>query len=409
MTKKVTSLYICPWSLNDPLCQSQSLAYIRSLARRGYKFVLITFEASKYKMSGAETIEIKRELHALGIHWYPVDWHFGLAFPQKMLGAFRVLTTAVRAARRHKPEIVHSRSSVPAFFAVAVAKLFNLKFLYDADSVLSQEYVDVGHWSPTDSNYKFLSSVESAARRRADAVIVLTDKLKDDFIKNFAVKSSIHVIPCCVDVAEFSQPPEVRRRRRGELNLADEKLLVYVGKIGVRYLVEEVFAFFKIFAENFPASRLLIISRDEEKNFRQLAQSRGIPDDSYFVKSGEHREVREWLAAADAGLCLIHQVKSERGSSPIKFSEYLSSGLPVVITGDIGDCSDLVETENVGVVLEEGNRQSYDSAARKLLRLCNGNAREVSAQCRRIAERHYSLESVGIKIYKQIYEELLQK
>ena len=410
MNETVTSLYICPWSLRDPLCQSQSLAYLDALARGAdFRFALLTFETPKYKLAGAEFEKTKRELARRGIYWYPVEWQFNSAAPQKAAGALKVFAAAARAVRRHKPRVVHSRSSMPAFFALAVARVFHLKFLYDADSVLSQEYVDVGHFSPRSASYKFLARVEAAARRRADALVVLTDNLKRDFVENFNVSAPIEVIPCCVNVEEFSVSAATRDARRSELNLApDGKLLVYVGKVGVRYLTEEVFAFFKTFARRFPSSRLLIVSGDEAEKFRRAARKREIADDSYFIKTGDRHAVKEWLAAGDAGLCLIHRAESERGSSPIKFSEYLSSGLPVVITSGVGDSSALVRRENLGVVLDETDAGDYDDAARELMNLCNGKAAEVSARCRRAAREHYSLEAVGVERYKEVYRKLLQ-
>ncbi len=69
---RVTSLYICPWSLNDPLCQSQSLAYLRGLTEHGYKFALMTFENPKYAVAETEKIAVKKKLETQGIYWYPI-------------------------------------------------------------------------------------------------------------------------------------------------------------------------------------------------------------------------------------------------------------------------------------------------------------------------------------------------
>jgi hypothetical protein len=39
-------------------------------------------------------------------------------------------------------------------------------------------------------------------------------------------------------------------------------------------------------------------------------------------------------------------------ASPVKFGEYLASGLPVVMSAGIGDYSELVRRKKVGVILK---------------------------------------------------------
>src|SRR5207244_2138241 len=126
---------------------------------------------------------------------------------------------------------------IPAAMALALQSLCRLKFLYDADSRLSLEYADNGHWSRDGLAFRITAQVEAWARRRADAVVVLAERLRDDFIQQFGVRAPMDVIPCCVDTACFRFDADARVSRRRELGLADQKLLIYVGKVGPRYLV----------------------------------------------------------------------------------------------------------------------------------------------------------------------------
>src|SRR3712207_3142512 len=71
----IVSLYISYWSLQDPLCQTQSLAYLRELTKLGYKFDLITFEQPKYALDREQSAAIRKELAGQGIYWYPLRYH----------------------------------------------------------------------------------------------------------------------------------------------------------------------------------------------------------------------------------------------------------------------------------------------------------------------------------------------
>ena len=409
MLSQVNCLYICPWSLNDPLCRSQSLAYLNELTNFGYKFAFITFENPAFQLELTKENAVKNELSEMGIFWYPVRYQKGDSIFNKFYESFSGIVTGISAIRRHRPRIIHTRSSLPIGIALTLSKLFRLKYLYDADSMLSEEYAETGHWSRDGFSYKTTVSLENTARRRADEIVVLTKKLRKDYIADPGVKAPIEVIPCCIDLQKFRFSESARNLRRAELGIEDAKLLIYVGKYGKRYLVEETFAFFKVFNQNLPSSRLLIVSRENKETFARIAERFGIAENLYFVRSGSQSEVSEWLSAADAGLCLIREMKSERGSSPIKFSEYLSIGLPVVITDSIGDCSALVASRNIGVVLPALNTKGYSYAVEKLLELYKNEERKIFANCRKAAEENFSLTEVAAKRYLEIYNRLLNK
>jgi glycosyltransferase involved in cell wall biosynthesis len=229
-------------------------------------------------MEPAEQAEAKRSLASKGIYWYPVNWPAGTTVANKIKGIRSVITTGITVCRRHRPRLIHSRSSLPVFAAVTLSKLFRTKFLYDADSLLSEEYLDVGHVTRDSRGYKFLAWSEKWARKNADHIIVLTERLRDVYLKDFRVTVTVDVIPCCVDTDVFSFDPEARKRLRNDLGTNDDLLFVYVGKVGSWYVVDETFELFKAINEVYPASRLLIISRDGEDVFREIAKKVGVAE-----------------------------------------------------------------------------------------------------------------------------------
>jgi glycosyltransferase involved in cell wall biosynthesis len=407
MTRKIDSLYICPWSLNDPLCRSQSLAYLQGLAERGYNFALITFEADQYRIPADEQSAVSARLQEEGIFWYPVDWPAGNSITDKFKGIRSVVLQGIRVCWKHRPQLIHSRSSLPVFASVTLSKLFRTKFLYDADSLLSDEYLDIGHISRESRAYKFLAWSERWARCNADRIIVLTDRLRSRYLSEFRIGAPIDVIPCCVDTGKFRFDREARRGVRDELGLGKEIVLAYVGKAGSWYLVEETFGFFKSLNSAYPSSRLLVISRDEPEVFRKIARDAGVAEDLYFLRSSGYDQIPRWLSGADLALSLIRQVPSKIGSSPVKFAEYLSVGLPVVTTDLIGDCSKIVLEDKVGIVLKQTDQESYDIGSQQALALLEEPKDTIAARSVASAEKHFSVQNVGIEKYIEIYGSLL--
>lgn len=319
----------------------------------------------------------------------------------------RGILMGVWIALRHRPKVVHSRSSIPAAMALAISTVCRIKFLYDADARLSEEYTDTGHWSRESRAFKVTAWVEAQARKRAHSIVVLSEKLRDDFRQEFDVSAPIEVIPCCVNIEAFQFNPATRESCRRELSIVDERLFVYVGKAGARCLVDEMFDFFKVAQAHIGSARLLILSGEEPEVFHQIAERQEVSRDQYCVKYVGREKVSEYLAASDTGLAFIRSAECERGSSPIKIGEYLAAGLPVVMTERIGDYSEWVAQHNLGAVIGTLDKEHYAEAVQSLMEIwAKGNS--FRAECRKFAETKISIESAGAARYGKVYKELLR-
>ena len=400
----VTSVYISPWSVRDPLCEGQTLAYLRGLTAFGHRFALITFEHKKYALSEAARDEARRELLAQGIHWYPLTSHPGSSVPGKLIDCASGVALGTYVAMKHQAAVVHGRSTYPGGIAMVVARACGLKFIYDADCDMSQECLDTGVWRETDLIFKAASSCERIARGQSDSTIVLTEDTRAKVAAERRA-SSVTVIPCCVDVSKFRFDEHQRSLRRAEIGVSDERVFVYLGKIGSWYLVDEMFALFSAAARRTRA-HLLVISPDPPSQFDAIALRQGVARDAYTVRSASQAGVAEWLSAGDVGLSLIASLESKRGCSPVKVGEYLAMGLPVLITPGIGDYTGIVRDERVGVVVDDRSPVGYERVVSELEALWSDQT-ALRARCRQAAENHVSLSSVGVRLYRDIYAQMV--
>ena len=375
---------------------------MRQLVTAGNEFSLITFEIAAYRLDPLEITAQREQLQIEGIDWHPVNWDGGTSLGAKIGGVFRVLGAGIRVCLRNRPTLIHSRSSLPCFMAVCLKKLFRTKYLYDADSMLSEEYADIGHMRRESSGFRFLAWSEKWARKNADHIIVLTEKLRDEYRNKLEVKKQIDVIPCCVDLKRFASVDEARSARRTEIGIVDERLYIYVGKVGSWYLVDETFDLFRVALAHDPECRLLIITPDQPAVFDAIARRGGVPESAYSIRSAGFEIVGEWMAAADVGLALIKQVSSKRGSSPVKFAEYLASGLPIISTTGIGDLDELINRNEIGACLGEFTDDAYAKALQHVEELG-----DVAQRCREVAAKEFDLERVGGTRYRKVYSELL--
>lgn len=398
------ALYISYWSLKDPLTESQTLPVLRALVDRGVRFALLTFEQAPYRVHSDQVDRVKRQLAEQGIFWLGLRYH---KRPRLLATLWDLVTATVRAvglARKYKIRVFHSRGSIAAAPARLAAKLCGGRFFYDADGPVSQEYLDTGSWAPGSVAYRLTRWSENKCFASADEIAVLTNAYQ----RHLGVTAT--VLPCAVNVDRFHRIEDARREIRSRLGVQDEPVLVYAGKFGGWYAIDEMMAFCAALQKQCKVLRLLILTLDDPGHFHGAARRGGF-DGVITIRSVTPAEVPHWLSAADCGLSFVRPVPSKMASSPVKNGEYLACGLPVVTPVGIGDYSDLISREEVGVVLRARDgyidTTDFDDAAGQLLRLMSDP--QVSERCRAIALRHLNFETIVAPRVVAVYERLLEK
>jgi len=181
-------------------------------------------------------------------------------------------------------------------------------------------------------------------------VLCVSTVLRDRFVASHGLDPARStIVPCVADADKFGPDAAERARARRELGLEDRFLLVYPGRFGTWHYNEETFAVVRGLMDADPSVYFLILTPDTEAA-ASLAKHT-LPDGRYAIHSARHDEVPRFLRAADLGLLLRAPDPLNEVACPTKFAEYVMSGLPVLISAGIGDCSGFVETQRAGAVL----------------------------------------------------------
>lgn len=233
-------------------------------------------------------------------------------------------------------------------------------------------------------------------------------------VAHFGVdRSKIHVIlnPVNTEHAELAirQRDELRR----QLGITDRYVVCYCGSLREWQRYDEGIRLFTMLRKVYPMAFFLGITQTPGK-LRELIRAVGVEPGDGTVVSASHTEVARYLAASDLGLITRGFGQSarlaDRVSCPVKFSEYLASGTPVVLGSEIGDCSRITLAENIGVVIGDGPID--ENAVLKVtafMRNYKNDASAIRARCRSTAERLLSLqtqaEAIGL-VYDVLAEPL---
>jgi glycosyltransferase involved in cell wall biosynthesis len=151
-----------------------------------------------------------------------------------------------------------------------------------------------------------------------------------------------------------------------------------------------------------PSAFLLVLTGDIE-TFTELCRDAGIPSADFLITSCPHKEVAGTACAADVALLLRSDNVVNRVASPTKFAEYLSMGVPVVITDVLADFAGIVRDRDIGAVVPAPNAPEVVAAAIRDLLLAPVDAQAVTRKRCVIASREVlSFESI-LPAYRRIY------
>lgn len=397
----VSTLYLCYFGLREPLVQTQVLPYLRLLAAAGIRVSLLTFEP---KGREDDFTKQQEKLAAEGIRWFHLTYHKRPSLPATLYDVLAGARFAARMVRREGVNVLHARSHVPMAMALLAARMARTKLIFDVRGLMAEEYVDGGVWAENSAPFRAVKMVERKGLRRADAVVVLTQRMREWLVENkLKPAEQIEVIPCCVDFARFETNTSSSEEGSGALG-SERFEIVYAGSLAGLYLVEEMGRFFLAIKARQPDAYLRILTVSSAEAGAATLRRVGLDAEDFQIKAVPPAAVPAYLRRARLGISFRKATFAQIASSPTKIPEYLAAGLPVVCNAGIGDMDDLVRRERVGVVLRAFDEQSYKEAAEQALLLVRD--RETPERARAAAHKYFDLKAVGGRGYINVYRRL---
>jgi glycosyltransferase involved in cell wall biosynthesis len=230
------------------------------------------------------------------------------------------------------------------------------------------------------------------ALEAADGLNVVSSRLADLLREreHWARDVPTTVVGCCVDTRRFYYDPAVREAKRQELGLGGKFVLCYCGAMMRWQRPDALAAAFAAIRAAMPDAHFLIVSREAALLEAELSE-RGIAPQDVTSRAVAHDQVSAHMMAADAALLLREDTVTNRVASPVKFAEYLRSGLPVILTPYIGDFGRMAVEEDVGATVEFPIRaDEVVRAAQKIRGRLTADGEAYRKHCGEVAARRLS-------------------
>lgn len=407
-------LYIAFDGVLQPLPYSQVVRVITGVARRGWRYHLLSVERPADLGKREERERVEDTLRSAGVPWTNVVAS-SMGSPRLALGALTgVIVKAVEIARRHRIELVHARGYQSALVAHALKRLLGIPYVFDARGYWIEERAGPGEWFSTAASYAMGKAMEQVLFRGAEAVVTLTDLQALDVASGLfgPPPRVLEVIPTCADYEAFylrdarpAKPdggpvPDAVRSQ-----LAGKVVMGIVGALNNTYFVEETLTLAKLATELSPAVHLLVLS-SQHREYGAALDAIGVSRERYTLAAATHWNMPDWLQWIDWGMLLVPEMAANRAKMPTKLAEFFATGVRPVFFGCNSDVARWVHRAGSGHVLSGIDERELHAAARAIADSPPHPGRLKAA--RDITAPHFALAS-GIERYHRLLEACLSR
>ena len=253
---------------------------------------------------------------------------------------------------RKRSNVVICRGPIAAVLALRARKFGGLDYrvCYDGRGARSAE---IREYSSDDVFADVMSEIEREAIQAADWRIAVSQALVEHWRESFDFNGNDYtVVPCSV-AAHFDGP----KIEQGQLIREsfgwgkDDPVIVHLGGGAGWQNGPLSFVAIRHWLRVNPHLRHLVLSKEND----QLKELQAEFPDQVVITQVRHDQVPDYLSAADYGLLLREENVTNGVASPVKFAEYLSCGLQILISANLGDFSEMVAKDSLGNVVTELN------------------------------------------------------
>lgn len=307
-----------------------------------------------------------------------------------------------------RPDQLHAHSPVlTALAALPVARRRGLPLVYEIRAFWEDAAVGNGTGRQGSLRYRLTRLLETYAARRADAVAVICDGLREDLVARGIAADKIIVSPNGVDMELFGNPPAADADFARSLGLEQADTIGFIGSFYDYEGLDDLIAAMPLLLERRPGAQLLLVGGGpmEEKLKAQAAAS---PASARirFVGRVPHDEVERYYALIDILAYPRKKMRLTELVTPLKPLEAMAQR-KLVAASDVGGHRELIEDDVTGTLFPAGDPKALAVALADLFeRRGEWDARRDIARAFVEQERNWSS---NISRYAPVYQRLTGK
>ncbi len=261
-------------------------------------------------------------------------------------------STMVDVILKHNLHLLHVHYAIPHASAAYMAKQILLKRGRNIPVITTLHGTDITLVG-RDKTYE---PVVTFSINESDAITAVSQNLKEETYRSFAIEKDIQVIENFVDNSRYKKPIDAFRK---VIAPHKEKILIHASNFRKVKRVEDVIQVFANVHERLPSKLLLVGDGPERRSTEELVRKLGVQDDVRFL--GKQEQIEEILLISDLFL-----LPSEYESFGLAAMEAMAASVPV-ISSNAGGLPEININGETGFLADVGDVQTMSEEAIRLL------------------------------------------
>jgi len=302
------------------------------------------------------------------------------------------LGTVVRLYKKFfkRYDLFHGFKPLPCSIRGITEKFRGVPFLLDWDDIEgSQGLSGRDSWLRRNT----IDFSQSFIARFADRITVVSP-----FLEKLASRfAPADLIPNGVDTRDFT--PRFKSDLKERLGIKEE-LIVFTGILGrstdLDFILESM--------RYVERGKLLVVGDGPRcGELKEYSRKMGVGDKIIWYGLESREKIPGILASSDIGLLPMKKNMENEARFPIKFGEYMASGLPIV-TNNVGAVRAVIENGKNGILTQE-NPKDFGEAINRLVK-SESLRKKISKGARETAKEKLEWKKISARLEK-IYKELV--
>lgn len=351
------------------------------LARRGHEIHFITY-SQPVRLA---LLNPNVHYHQVNVPEYPLFHYqpYELALSSKLVDMVKL----------YKIEVLHVHYAIPHAYAGYMAKQMLKEEGINIPMVTTLHGTDI----TLVGNHPFYKPAVTFSINKSDFVTSVSESLKADTLKLFAIKNEIQVIPNFIDLDKPKKDPTTPCQRSIMAN-KNERIITHISNFRSVKRIPDVVKIFNKIQQKIPSKLMMVGDGPEKEKAEQLCFELGIQDKVIFF--GNSNEIDKILCLTDLFL-----LPSQTESFGLVALEAMACSVPV-ISSNSGGLPEVNFDGFSGFLSDVGNVEEMADNAIKIL-IDDQVLATFKENALTIAKK-FDLKNI-LPIYEDLYQRAIQK
>jgi PEP-CTERM/exosortase A-associated glycosyltransferase len=266
-----------------------------------------------------------------------------------------------------RPDLIHAHSPVlNPLAALPVARRRGVPLLYEIRAFWEDAAVGNGTGSDASLRYRLTRALETRAARKADAVAVICEGLRQDLIERGIDAEKIIVSPNGVDLGLFGEPPPRDAALARRLGIDGSDVVGFIGSFYDYEGIDDLIAAMPSLLAKRPRAFLLLVGGGPmEAKLKAQADASPARARICFVGRVPHEEVDRYYSLIDVLAYPRKKMRLTDLVTPLKPLEAMAQR-KLVAASDVGGHRELIEDGVTGTLFAPGDPAAIAESLDKL-------------------------------------------